>query len=177
MATFDANKFKRDLQAAQRRAEADIKRRVDAINRKNQQAVDAHNRKAKAHNQAVVNDHNRRVNSRNQEIARVNSHNARVVSDLNKQLRSTSTVRSTYTPDERALADRVQEALVSQDVREWDVFLSYARIDGGSTADSLRLALESFGVRVRFDELAIIPSTPHWLQTLIHLMCKRFFVG
>ena len=34
VATFDANKFKRDLQAAQRKAEAQVKRQVDEINRK-----------------------------------------------------------------------------------------------------------------------------------------------
>ncbi|WP_354023005.1 toll/interleukin-1 receptor domain-containing protein [Conyzicola nivalis] len=164
MAKFDANKFKRDLQAAQRKAQADAKRQVDAINRKNQQVVDDYNRKVRASNQRAVNSHNQQVAAQNREIQRVNTHNVKVVANLNKQLRSASTVRSTYTPDEQALTDRVQEALVARDEREWDVFLSYARIDGEATAQALCESLESLGVRVWFDALAIVPGKSQSLQ-------------
>lgn len=163
MAKFDANKFKRDLQAAQRKAEAQVKRQVDEINRKNQRAVDAHNRKVRSHNQVVVNQFNQRVNAYNQDVRRVNAHNVRVVGDLQKQLRSAST-GPRYTPSEQALADRVQESLVSRDDREWDVFLSYARIDGAEVAEALRSALEVLGVRVWFDEVAIVPGKSQSLQ-------------
>jgi hypothetical protein len=164
MATFDANKFKRDLQAAQRRAQAEMKRQVDAVNRKNQQSVDAYNRQARAANQKTVADHNQRVAAHNREIQRVNAHNANVVGGLNRQLRSQAAVRSTYTPNEQALVDRVHDALVSQDKREWDVFLSYARIDGEIIATALRDALESCGVRVWFDSLVIVPGKSQSLQ-------------
>jgi hypothetical protein len=163
MATFDANKFKRDMQAAQRKAKAQVKRQIDEVNRKNQRAVDDYNRKARAHNQAVVSKHNQQVRAHNQEVRRVNAHNARVVGDLQKQLRSTG-AGTRYTPSEQALADRVQESLVSRDEREWDVFLSYARIDGAAMAEALRSALEELGVRVWFDEVAIIPGKSQSLQ-------------
>lgn len=163
MAKFDANKFKRDMQAAQRKAEAQIKRQIGDVNRKNQRAVDEHNRKARAHNQKVVNQFNQQVNAHNQGVRRVNAHNARVVGDLQKQLRSAGT-GPRYTPSEQALADRVQESLVSRDEREWDIFLSYARIDGAQVAEELRAALEILGVRVWFDELAIIPGKSQSLQ-------------
>lgn len=133
MATFDANRFKREMQAAQRRAEAEVKRQVDAINRKNQQ------------------------------VQRTNAHNAKVVGDLQRRLRSSGT-GTAYTPNERVLADRVQEAIVAQDPREWDAFLSYARIDGAQVGDALRQALEALGVRVWFDEIAIIPGKSQSLQ-------------
>lgn len=163
MAKFDANKFKRDLQAAQRKAEAQVKRKVDEVNRTNQRAVDDHNRKVRAHNQKVVDQFNRQVNSHNQEVRRVNVHNARVVGDLQKQLRSTGS-GPRYTPSEQALADRVQESLVARDEREWDVFLSYARIDGADAAEALRSSLEELGVRVWFDEVAIVPGKSQSLQ-------------
>jgi hypothetical protein len=164
MATFDANKFKRDVQAAQRKAQADSKRRVDAINRKNQQAVDAYNQKVRASNQRAINTHNQQVAAQNRDIQRVNTHNTKVVASLNSQLRSANSARTVYTPDERALTDRLQETLVSRDQREWDVFLSYARIDGEPTAELLCKALESLGVRVWFDALAIVPGKSQSLQ-------------
>lgn len=163
MAKFDANKLKRDLQVAQRKAEAQVKRQVDEINRKNQGAVDDYNRRARAQNQQVVNQFNRRVDAHNQEVRGVNAHNARVVGDLQRRLRSADS-GPRYTPAEQALADRVQDSLVSRDEREWDIFLSYARIDGAQAAESLRDALEAFEVRVWFDEIAIIPGKSQSLQ-------------
>jgi ribosomal protein L44E len=66
MARFDPNKFKRELRAGQRRAEAEHKRRVDAYNRQ----VDQHNKKA-------ISDYNR-------EIARVNRENQRRIDEHNR---------------------------------------------------------------------------------------------
>lgn len=163
MAKFDSNKFKRDLQAIQRKAEAQINRQVNEVNRKNQRAVDDYNRKAAAHNQSVINQYNRQVNQQNQDVRRVNAHNAQVVGDLRKQLRAAGD-GPRYTPAEQVLADRVQESLLAQDDREWDVFLSYARIDGAEVAKALRAALESLGVRVWFDEVAIVPGKSQSLQ-------------
>lgn len=163
VATFDANKFKRDLQAAQRKAEAQVKRQVDEINRKNQRAVDDYNRKVRSHNQQVVNQFNRRIDDHNQEVRRVNNRNSRVIADLQRQLRSGDS-GPRYTPAEQVLADRVQHSLVARDEREWDVFLSYARIDGAQAAEALRDALEAFKVRVWFDEIAIVPGKSQALQ-------------
>jgi hypothetical protein len=163
MAKFDANKFKRDMQAAQRKMEAEVKRQVADANRKNQRIVDDYNRKAVAHNKRVVDQINQRANVRNAEVRRVNAHNARVVGDLQKQLRSTG-AGPRYTPPEQALADRVQESMAPRDDREWDVFLSYARIDGAEVANALRLSLETLGVRVWFDEIAIVPGKSQSLQ-------------
>lgn len=69
-----------------------------------------------------------------------------------------------YTQSEQALADRVQEAVSLQDAREWDVFLSYARIDGAEVGTALRDALEILDVQVWFDEVAIRPGKSQSLQ-------------
>jgi len=69
-----------------------------------------------------------------------------------------------YTVEEQQLTDRVQQAISSQDEREFDVFLSYARIDGSEIAQSLRASLESLGVSVWFDEVAIRPGRSQALQ-------------
>jgi hypothetical protein len=63
-----------------------------------------------------------------------------------------------YTPTEQALADRVQLAVQEQEERDWDAFLSYARIDGAEVGTSLRQHLESLGISVWFDEIAIVPG-------------------
>src|SRR5699024_7765371 len=69
-----------------------------------------------------------------------------------------------YTESERVLADRVHEAVASLDPREYDVFLSYARIDGSEVAGQLQDKLENLGVAVWFDEVAIIPGKSQSLQ-------------
>ena len=78
---FDANRFNRQMRAAQRKAEAEWKREIDRVNRENKRRVDAHNRKVVAHNKKVVTNYNRHV-------AKVNAHNAAVIADLNRQLRA-----------------------------------------------------------------------------------------
>jgi hypothetical protein len=151
------------MRAAQRKAEAEYKRRVDAynrevdrVNRENQRRVDAYNRKADQHNKKVVADYNRHVDS-------VNAHNRAVVAELNRRLRAASS-GPRYTASEQALADRVQHAVAQRDDREWDTFLSYATIDGAEISDELRRHLESLGVSVWFAPIAIVPGKSQALQ-------------
>lgn len=160
MATFNPNELKRKLREAQRKAEQQVKREIDRVSRVNKRAVDDYNRKAEAHNKRVIDNINRDIRQQNQRAA---THNRQLIADLNRQLRSTSsTVR--YTESERVLADRVHEAVASLDPREYDVFLSYARIDGSDIAGQLRGELESLGVAVWFDEVAIVPGRSQSLQ-------------
>jgi hypothetical protein len=171
---FDAAKFNREMRAAQRKAEAELKREVDRANRENKRAVDAYNRevdrvnranqqrldsynrKVDQHNQKVVADHNRHV-------GKVNAHNRAVVADLNRQLRAAPS-GPRYTANEQALADRVQHAVAQGDDRQWDTFLSYARIDGADVGGELRQHLEDLGVSVWFDAIAITPGKSQALQ-------------
>ncbi len=165
---FDAAKFNREMRAAQRKAEAQLKREVDRVNRENQRRVDAHNRKVDQHNQKVVADYNRKVDQHNKKVVadynrQVDARNRAVIADLNRQLRAASS-GPRYTTDEQALADRVQNAVVQRDDREWDTFLSYARIDGAEIGDELRRHLESLGLSVWFDAIAITPGKSQALQ-------------
>ncbi len=155
---FDANAFRRQLREAQRKAEQEAKRAESQLKRE----IDQYNRKARQHNQRVIADYNRKVDAHNRAAER---HNQRVVDNLNRQLQQASsrpTVR--YTIEERQLADRVQQAVATQDTREYHVFLSYARIDGSSVATELRSHLEELGVAVWFDEVAIRPGKSQALQ-------------
>lgn len=160
MARFDFNDFNRRVRDAQRRAEEQIKREIDRVNRINRQRVDDYNRAVEAHNRKVVSEHNTRVREHNR---RVSAHNQRIVADLNRQLRS-ATAKVRYTPPEEQLADRVYRAVAAIDAREYDAFLSYARIDGAHVAAGLREALEGLGVAVWFDEVAIVPGRSQSLQ-------------
>ena len=175
MATFDVNQFNRRLREAQRRAEQEFKREVDRVNRTNQKAVADYNRKANAHNAKVIADYNRKVDALDAKVVAdynasargynrtADAHNQQVIADLNRQLRSaSSSIR--YTEPERRLADRVHEAVAIIDRQRLDSFLSYARIDGADAAGELRLNLESLGVAVWFDEVAIVPGRSQSLQ-------------
>jgi hypothetical protein len=156
MAKFNASEFNRKMRQAQQK----VNREIDRVNRANKKAVDDHNRKVDAHNRKVVADHNARVRDHNR---RATTHNRNVIADLNRQLRSaSSTVR--YTQPEQQLADRVYHAVAALDRREYDSFLSYARIDGAEVAGQLRDELEGFGVAVWFDEVAIVPGKSQSLQ-------------
>lgn len=163
---FDASRLNREIRAAQRTAEAAVKREmdraerenrreVDRVNRENQRRVDAHNRKAEQHNRKVIADYNR-------DVDRVNRHNAAVVGDLKRHLAAST--RPQYTVTEQGLADRVRHAIPERDDREVDLFLSYARIDGSEVGTALCRALKDRGVRVWFDAIAITPGTSHALQ-------------
>jgi hypothetical protein len=160
MARFNANDFNRKLREAQRKAEQQIRREIDRVNRANERAVNDYNRRAEAHNRKVIADHNTRVREHNR---KADANNRRVIADLNRRLRSaSSSVR--YTTSERQLADRVHRAIATLDSREYDSFLSYARIDGATVAGELRSELEALGVAVWFDEIAIIPGRSQSLQ-------------
>lgn len=178
MARFNANEFNRKLREAQRR----MVQKIDQINRANKQAVESHNRRVATHHRQVLTkldaqlrEIERRENARRQQAAgklnaaindhnrRAQSHNRQVVAELNRSLRSpSSTVQ--YTEPERRLADRVHEAVAAIDPRDYDSFLSYARIDGHLVASELRARLEDLGVAVWFDEVAIVPGRSQSLQ-------------
>ena len=68
-----------------------------------------------------------------------------------------------YTEDERALVDRVYHA-VPVDGREYDLFCSYAHIDGRSVAKELHRELEALKLSVWFDEVTIRPGKSMALQ-------------
>jgi len=160
MARFNINEFNRKLREAQRKAQLEINRKVDRINRANKKAVDDYNRKARAHNKKVIDDYNAWVRDHNR---KADAHNKRLIADINRQLRTaTSGVR--YTTPERELADRVYRAVGTLDPREYDTFLSYARIDGAEIAAALMDALEDLGVAVWYDEVAIVPGRSQSLQ-------------
>jgi len=176
---FDPRQLENQLRQAQRQAEAEWKRQVDQYNRQ----VDQHNREVKRalrERQRQIDDYNRRAEAHNRgvleafnrDVQRVNAHNAKVDEQKNAAIRelghrlaiASSTPRPVYTVAEQALADRVQGAISQLPGREWDVFLSYARIDGAVVGDALRLALEALGVSVWFDEIAIRPGKSQALQ-------------
>jgi TIR domain len=162
---FNASAFRQQMRAAQRKAEQELKRAVDKANREaaahNRKVIADYNRKADQHNRRVIADYNRRVDARNRAADR---HNQGVVNELNRQINAASRPSVQYTPEERLLADRVQQAISVQDVRDYDVFLSYARIDGSAVATELRSHLEDLGVSVWFDEVAIRPGRSQALQ-------------
>lgn len=197
MAGFNVNEFnrklreaqrkteqeaQRKLREAQRKVEQEVKREVDRINRENKRAVDDYNRKVDAHNRKVIADHNAKVSEHNR---KADAHNKKLIADINRNLRSaSSTVR--YTDSERLLADRVHHAVAAIDPREYDSFLSYARIDGAEVAGKLRQCLEDLGVAVWFDEVAIVPGRSQSLQmdaglrkarTGIALLTPAYLVG
>ena len=173
---FDPRKWEREMRAAQRRAEAEWKREVDRVNRANKRAVDDHNRKVDAHNRKVVqqrkraiDDYNRKVDAHNR---KADAHNQRVITDINKQLRAAAT-GPRYTESELALADDLRLAIPAHDDREWDIFLSYARIDGAQVAGELRDQLDALGTRVWFDELTIEPGKSQSRQMDVGLQKAR----
>jgi hypothetical protein len=158
----DFNKIKRELESAQRRAaqqiERELKKAVDAQNRE----INQYNRKVEQQNRRALAEYNRKVDAHNREADR---HNKAEIARVNRELQK-ATTRPTvhYTESEQKLADRVQESVASQDPREYDVFLSYARIDGASVASELKDHLEDLGVSVWFDAAVIQPGKSLALQ-------------
>ena len=159
------------MRAAQRQAEREFKRRVDAynreverVNRENRRRVENHNRKVEQHNRRAIDEFNRDVARVNAHNRRASEQNASTIAQLRQQLRAAGSTGPHYTPAERSLADRVQSAIVAPDDREFDAFLSYARIDGSEVGGQLRSELESLGARVWFDELSIQPGKSQALQ-------------
>jgi hypothetical protein len=160
VAKFNASDLARKIREAQRKAQQQMKQEIDRVNRVNKARVDEYNRKVTAHNNKVIANHNAVVKENNR---RAVAHNNQVIAELNRRLRApSSAVR--YTESERVLADRVHSAVASIDPREYDSFLSYARIDGATVASELRNRLEELGVSVWFDEVAIVPGRSQSLQ-------------
>lgn len=170
---MSAGEFNRRMREAQRRAERELQREVERVNRANKKAVEDYNRKVEQHNwrevervnrenKKAVDDYNRRVDQHNREADR---HNQQVVADLNRRLAATPRTKTVnYQPVERELVERVHGAIDFDDGRDYDVFLSYARIDGEATAKALADALEARGVSVWFDAVAIQPGKSQSLQ-------------
>lgn len=166
-----ASEINRQLRAAQRKAEQDMRRQIAAYNRQVEAAnkkavadydrqVDAHNRRAEAHNRKVISDHNRSVDQHNR---RADAHNKRVIDDINRRLAAAGRPGVRYTAEDEALVERVQGAL-TVDPRDYDIFLSYARIDGAAVAAQLTQDLQALDVEVWFDALAILPGQSQSLQ-------------
>ena len=162
------SQFERQVREAQRKAQ----REIDRVNRANKKAVDDYNREVERHNRReidrvnrenkkAVDEYNRKVEQHNREADR---HNQKVVDDLNRQLAAGTRRKVSYRPAEQVLVERVQSAINFDDGREYDVFLSYARIDGEAVATELAQALEALGVRVWFDAVAIQPGKSQSLQ-------------
>lgn len=166
------------LQAQLRAAQRKLQAEVDRVNRENKRRVEEHNRRVEQHNRQVAQEAQRRVDAYNREVARVNAQNQQVnqhnqrsnaqnraaVAEINRRLRAASSAGPRYTPEEQSLADRIQEQAALHPDREWDAFLSYARIDGAEVGLALRDALDGLGVAVWFDELAITPGQSQSLQ-------------
>ena len=153
---FDPAKLNRQLRDAQRKMERAAQREVDRVNRENERRVDAHNRRVEQHNKRQIDRYNR-------DVDKVNADNRAVVTELNRRLRIAGT-GPRYTDDELVLADRIRGAVADRDNREWDAFLSYAKIDGARVGNELREHLERLGVRVWFDEVAIVPGQSQALR-------------
>lgn len=167
MVKINTSALRQKMRQAQQRFEQQVRQtqqkitnEINKINRDNKRAIDEYNRKAEAHNRRVIAQYNSQVQSQNRKI---NSHNQQVIANLNRQLR-TADSNLRYTPAEQELADRVHQGVASQDPRDYDTFLSYARIDGSTVASELREELEKLGVAVWFDEIAIVPGKSQSLQ-------------
>lgn len=159
---FNASALQAQIRAAQRKFEQDLNREVRRAETKINQAFAQEARRIDQQNKKAVADYNRKVDAHNRTA---DQHNAKVIADINRSLQARSarpTVR--YTVHERQLVDRVHEAVAGLENREYDVFLSYARIDGAVVAAELRANLEEFGVSVWFDEVAITPGKSQALQ-------------
>lgn len=166
-----ASQINQQIRAAQRKAEQQMRQQVAAYNRQvdsankkavneYNRAVDQQNRRIQAANKKAVDDYNRAAEQHNR---RANAHNQRVVAELNRRLSTAGRPQVRLSARDEALVDRVQEAL-PVDERQYDVFVSYARIDGAQIATDLTQALDALGVRVWFDELAIQPGRSQSLQ-------------
>ena len=170
---MSASEYNRRAREAARKAQRETQREVDRVNRANKKAVDDYNRKVAQHNQReidrvnrenkkAVDDYNRKVAQHSREADR---HNKKVIDEINRRLAAApATQMVTYQPVERQLVERVHGAIDFDDGREYDVFLSYARIDGEETAKQLAAALEARGVNVWFDAVALQPGKSQSLQ-------------
>lgn len=158
---MSTSQFSRRIREAQRKAEQQLRKEVDRVNRENRRAVDQYNRKVAAHNKRQVDEYNRRVDAHNR---KAEEHNEKVVAEINRRLNQPREVRVIYEPTERALVDRVHSAIEFDDGREYDVFLSYARSDGETVAEALAEELGALDVSVWIDSVEIVPGKSQSLQ-------------
>lgn len=171
MSNNDFERWVREYNREVERVNRENKRRIDDYNRQvdreNRRRVDEYNRQARRQNEEVQRrvdkanrDNQRELDAYNRHVTSVNQHNRQVdaaqkttIADLAQRLNATR-----YSPQEEQLAARIAEVIAAHDPRQWDVFLSYARIDGSDVGRELRSQLEALGVRVWFDEVAIQPG-------------------
>jgi hypothetical protein len=177
MSNSDFQRWIRDYNREVDRVNRENQRRIDDYNRQvdreNQRRIDEANRQIRQHNDQVrrqaeriqqqnvrtINEHNRHVESVNQHNRKVDAQNKGVIADLSRRINS---VR--YSPQEEELAQRVAEAVAAQDARDWDIFLSYAQIDGAEVGRELCAHLQNLGVQVWFDEVVLQPGVSQALQ-------------
>jgi len=176
------NEYNRRVREHNRRVIREAERRVDDYNRDVQRRVNDHNRQVARENQRAVDEYNRRVDRRNDEVrrqaARAQQENIRIINDHNRQIENVNQHNrkvdaqnraaiadllerlsaTRYTAAEEELAAKVAELIATQDPRDWDVFLSYAQIDGAEVGRELCARLEQLGIRVWFDEVVIEPG-------------------
>jgi hypothetical protein len=172
VANFSAGRINSQIRAAQRQVEQQIKREVARVNRENQRIVADANRKLQREIDRVNRANQQeaeRVNRANQRTVdnynrQADAHNKKVIDGINQQLRQGTTTTVRYTQPEERLAHRVHEAVALLDPREYDTFLSYARLDGETVATELRNELDVRGVAVWFDQIAIKPGHSQSLQ-------------
>lgn len=148
------------MRAAQRQAAQQMNREIKRVNDQNRRAVADYNRKVESQNRKAIADYNRKVETHNQ---KAHAQNKRVVDDINRQLAAAGRPRVVYTQQEQGLVERVQEA-VPVETRDYDLFLSYAGIDGVAVATELNDELRQLGLDVWFAPIAINPGKSQSLQ-------------
>lgn len=171
MSNSDFQRWIRDYNREVDRVNRENRRRVEdynrRVNRENQRRVDEANRRIRQHNDQVrrqaeriqqqnirtINEHNRHIESVNQRNRKVDAQNRGIIADLSRRLNA-----ARYSPQEEELTQRVADAIAAQDSREWDIFLSYAQIDGAEVGRELCAHLQNLGVRVWFDEVVLQPG-------------------
>lgn len=166
MATqFNRVQFQSKMRAAQRK--------LDQATRDAQRKLEQERRRVAQHNQRLAQERQRQVRAYAKEVDRVNAHNQTVnthnravdrknraaLEQMRRQLRSASSAREVrYTDSERVLVDRVHQGILKYPDKEYDAFISYARIDGAAVGELLHECLEQHGLEVFFDEVAMQPG-------------------
>jgi len=163
-----ASEINQRIRAAQRQFEQQVNREIQRVNDQNRRAVADYNRKVEAQNRQAVADYNRKVEAQNRQAVadynrqvqahnrKADAQNKKVADDINRQLAAAGRPRVIYTQQEQSLVERVQDA-VPIETRDYDLFLSYAGIDGGAVATELH-------EDVWFAPIAINPGKSQTLQ-------------
>lgn len=137
-----------------------MNREIKRVNDQNRRVVADYNRKVEAQNRRAVADYNRKAETHNR---KADAQNKKVVDDINRRLAAADRPRVIYTQKEQGLVERVQEA-VPIETRDYDLFLSYAGIDGSTMATELHDELRRLGLAVWFAPIAINPGKSQALQ-------------